>query len=62
MRNLLLHFRETMPAWPEGYNKLYGPKLDSSQNKCIKEMHDSCSIVDLLKEKDGKIIAALGIL
>jgi len=50
-----------MPASPEGYNDLYGHNLESSQNRCLEKMNNTCSIVKLLKEKDEKIIAALGI-
>jgi len=61
LRRIILNFRENMPASPEGYNKLYGNKLKSSQNECLKKMNNTCSIVKLLKENDGKIIATLGI-
>jgi hypothetical protein len=50
-----------MTAWPEGYNELYGHSLEKSQNECLKKMNNTCSIVKLLKEKDGKIISTLGI-
>ena len=50
-----------MPASPEGYNELYGYNLETSQNRCLERMNNTCSIVKLLKEKDGKIIATLGI-
>ena len=35
--------------------------LDQSQNECLEKMNNTCPIVKLLKEKDEKIIAALGI-
>ena len=54
LRRLLLNFKEGMTAWPEGYNELYGHNLEQSQNKCLKKMNNTCSIVKLLKEKDGK--------
>ena len=50
-----------MVGWPEGYNQLYGHNLEQSQNKCLEKMNSTCSIVKLLKEDDGKIIATLGI-
>ncbi len=61
LRRLLLNFKEDMTAEPEGYNKLYGHNLEQTQNKCLKKMNNTCSIVKLLKEKDGKIISTLGI-
>tara|TARA_B110000046_G_C12964370_1_gene385976 strand:+ start:8 stop:583 length:576 start_codon:yes stop_codon:yes gene_type:complete len=60
-RGVNLHYRIGMPVWPEGWNELYGDNLELSQNKCLKKMNNSCSIVRLLKEKDKKIIAVLGI-
>ena len=50
-----------MVGWPEGLNELYGHNLEQSQNKCLEKMNNTCSIVKLLKEDDGKIIATLGI-
>ena len=50
-----------MPAHPEGYNELFGHNLEQSQNKCLEKMNNTCSIVKLLKENDGKIISTLGI-
>ena len=50
-----------MPSSPSGYEELYGKDLKLSQNKCLKKMNNTCSIVKLLKEGDGKIIATLGI-
>ena len=50
-----------MTASPEGYNELYGHNLEQTQNKCLKKMNNTCSIVKLLKENDGKIISTLGI-
>ena len=61
LRRLLLNFKEGMTAQPEGYNKLYGHNLEQTQNKCLKKMNNTCSIVKLLKEKDGKVISTLGI-
>ena len=61
LRRLLLNFKEGMTASPEGYNELYGHNLEETQNKCLKKMNNTCSIVKLLKEKDGKIISTLGI-
>ena len=61
LRRLILNFKEGMTAWPEGYNELYGHNLEQTQNKCLKKMNNTCSIVKLLKEKDGKIISTLGI-
>ena len=61
LRRLILNFKEDMPAWPEGYNELYGHNLEQSQSKCLKKMNNTCSIVKLLKENDGKIISTLGI-
>ena len=61
LRRLLLNFKEGMTAFPEGYNELYGHNLEQTQNKCLKKMNNTCSIVKLLKEKDGKIISTLGI-
>ena len=54
-------FKEGMTAFPEGYNELYGHNLEQTQNKCLKKMNNTCSIVKLLKENDGKIISTLGI-
>ena len=56
-----LNYRIGLPGWPEGWNELYGDNLESSQNECLKKMNNTCPIVKLLKEKDEKIIAALGI-
>ena len=61
LRRLILNFKEGMTAWPEGYNELYGHSLEKSQNECLKKMNNTCSIVKLLKENDGKIISTLGI-
>ena len=61
LRRLILNFKEGMTAWPEGYNELYGHNLERSQNKCLEKMNNTCSIVKLLKENDGKIISTLGI-
>ena len=61
LRRLLLNFKEYMVGWPEGLNELYGHNLEQSQNKCLEKMNNTCSIVKLLKEDDGKIIATLGI-
>jgi len=61
LRRLILNFKEDMTAWPEGYNELYGHSLEKSQNECLKKMNNTCSIVKLLKENDGKIISTLGI-
>jgi hypothetical protein len=61
LRRILFNYKEDMPASPEGYNDLYGHNLESSQNRCLEKMNNTCSIVKLLKEKDEKIIAALGI-
>jgi hypothetical protein len=61
LRRLILNFKEGMTAFPEGYNELYGHNLEQTQNKCLKKMNNTCSIVKLLKEKDGKIISTLGI-
>ena len=61
LRRLLLNFKEDMTASPEGYNELYGHGLEKSQNECLKKMNNTCSIVKLLKENDGKIISTLGI-
>ena len=44
-----------MVGWPEGYNELYGHNLEQSQNKCLEKMNNTCSIVKLYKEDDGKI-------
>ena len=60
-RGVNLNYRIGMPMWPEGWNELYGDNLESSQNECLKKMNNTCSIVKLLKEKDEKIIATLGI-
>ena len=46
---------------PEGWNELYGDNLEFSKNDCLKNMKNSCSILKVLKEKDQKTIAALGI-
>lgn len=56
-----LNYRIGLPGSPEGWNELYGDNLESSQNECLKKMNNTCPIVKLLKEKDKKIIAALGI-
>ena len=56
-----LNYRIGLPGWPEGWNELYGDNLETSQNECLKKMNNTCPIVKLLKEKDKKIIAALGI-
>ena len=61
LRRLILDYKRGMPASPEGYGELYGHDLESSQNKCLKKMNNTCSIVKLLKEEDEKIIAVLGI-
>jgi hypothetical protein len=61
LRRILFNYKEDMPASPEGYNALYGHNLRTSQNSCLEKMNNTCSIVRLLKEKDGKIIATLGI-
>jgi hypothetical protein len=61
LRGILFNYKEDMPASPEGYNALYGHNLRTSQNSCVEKMNNTCSIVRLLKEKDGKIIATLGI-
>ena len=61
LRRLILNFKEDMPAWAEGDNELYGHNLEQSQSKCLKKMNNTCSIVKLLKENDGKIISTLGI-
>ena len=61
LRRLLLNYRIGMSSSPEGYNELYGHNLESSKNKCLEKLNKTCSIVKLLKEDDGKIIATLGI-
>ena len=61
LRRLILSYKESMPAHPEGYNELFGHNLEQSQNKCLEKMNNTCSIVKLLKENDGKIISTLGI-
>lgn len=61
LRRLVSNFKESMPAWPEGYNELWGNNLENSKNNCLKEMNNSCSIVKLLSESDGQVIASLGI-
>ncbi len=61
LRRLILDYKIEMPASPEGYGELYGHNLGPSQNKCLKKMNNTCSIVKLLKEEDEKIIAVLGI-
>ena len=60
-RGVNLHYRIGMPMHPEGWNELYGDNLEFSKNDCLKNMKNSCSILKLLKEKDQKTIAALGI-
>lgn len=60
-RNSLNKFKTNMPTAPDGYNELFGPNLKDSKTKCIKKMKDTCSIVNLLKEKDNTIIGILGI-
>ena len=50
-----------MPSSPSDYGELYGKDLELSQNKCLKKMNNTCSIVKLIKEDDKKVIAALGI-
>lgn len=60
-RGVNLHYRIGMPMEPEGWNELYGDNLEFSKNDCLKNMKNSCSILKVLKEKDQKIIAALGI-
>ena len=56
-----LNYRIGLPGWPEGWNELYGDDLESSQKECLGKMNNTCPIVKLLKEKDEKIIAVLGI-
>ena len=61
MRGLLLNYKKEMPSSPEGYGKLFGNNLKLSQKKCRKKMNNTCSIVKILKENNGEIIATLGI-
>ena len=56
-----MNYKKNVPSSPEGYGELYGKDLKLSQNKCLKEMNNTCSIVKLIKEDDGKVIATLGI-
>tara|TARA_B100000886_G_C20292036_1_gene435848 strand:- start:112 stop:681 length:570 start_codon:yes stop_codon:yes gene_type:complete len=61
LRRLVLNFRKGMPSWPEGYGELWGPNLEPKKRICIIKMNNTCSIVKTVKEKDGDIIAALGL-
>ena len=61
LRRLILSYKTDMPAFPEGYNELYGHNLEPAQNKCLQKMKNTCSIVKQLMEKDNKVIATLGI-
>ena len=61
LRRLLLRYKKGMPSSPSGYDELYGKDLELSQNECLKDMNNTCSIIKLIKENDEKVIAALGI-
>ena len=56
-----MRYKKGMPSSPSGYDELYGKDLELSQNKCLKDMNNTCSIIKLIKENDEKVIAALGI-
>ena len=61
IRGPLLNYRKGTPLHPEGWGQLFGNNLEPSKNQCIKKMKNTCSIVNLLKEDDEKVIGVLGI-
>ena len=61
VRGPLVNYRKGLNLHPEGWGQLFGNNLETSKNKCVKKMNNTCSIVSLLKEDDKKVIAVLGV-